>query len=206
MFVVAALWAVWPSHCLPVHFDSAVIAAAETRMWQAYYRGDKQVLFDELTTLMQDQFGLSGWTAKRVGFDLASGAKTFASAPGGDYEEMILPDLEKAYARIKDATGGDFDANEAARAELDWWVARRTPGQNSVEEVGRRIARLYAILYGQTNEHIERAGYLRAQAARVRDQSSDWPRVRQLLEESYSTLLKGIEGAEDTEVNTGRPR
>ena len=194
--VCAAVWLLWPSRPSAITFDSKAIAASETRMWQAYYRQDKQALFDELTALMLEQFAVTGITAKRVAYDLAMAAKDFASSRGG-YEAQVLPSLVSAYTRIQKASGAEFDPEAAARAELDWWVARRTPGQNSVEEVGRGIAKLYAILYGATNDHIERAGFLRAKAGRVRDESSDWPEVQRLLEESYGELLQGIEGAQD---------
>ena len=119
-------------------------------------------------------------------------AATFAFRGGKKNVGGIVNDVEKAYAHIRAATGQDFDPHEAAKAEVAWWVARRTPGHNSVEEVGSIIAELYAILYGQSNPDIEYAGYLRAKAARVRDKSADWVEVEKLLQQSYTHLLAGI--------------
>jgi len=192
----AVVWLLWPSRPGPISLDSKAMAAAETRMWQAYYAQDPAALFEELTGLMRAQFGVTGLTAKRIAYDLAMAAKDFASARG-DYEAKVLPSLVSAYTRIQKASGAEFDPEAAARAELGWWVARRPPVRHSTEEVGQGIAKLYAILYGETNEHIERAGFLRAKAGRVRDKTSDWPEVQRLLEESYAELLQGIEGAQD---------
>jgi hypothetical protein len=90
-------------------------------------------------------------------------------------------------------TNGTWDAEAAARAELEWWVKRRTPGQNSPEEVGRSIAKLYKTLYGRSNPDIEKAGLLRALAAHIRDTSHDWDKVDTLLKESYRSLIRGIQ-------------
>lgn len=82
-----------------------------------------------------------------------------------------------------------------ARAELGWWVARRTPGRNSPAQVGAEIANLYALLYGKTNPNLQKAGLLRAKAAYLRDQggnSPDWQEVERLLRESYEALVVGL--------------
>jgi hypothetical protein len=174
-------------------FDADRIALAETRMWKAYYSGDTQSLGSEMVALLNRQFGLSLTDAMEVGRDLAGAAMTFQGL-SGNYEQ-VLPGLERAYSRLKKSTGGTWDSAAAARAELDWWITRRTPGRDSPEEVGRAIARLYAILYGKTNPDIERAGLLRAQAAALRDSGAaraDWAEVERLLRQSYHALASGI--------------
>jgi len=175
-------------------FDPDRIAASETRMWQAYYRRDAQSLGREMVTLLRKQFGLSLADSIEVGKDLAGAAMAFQDSSRNS--DQVLPGLERAYARLKKVSGGTWDAAEAARAELDWWTARRTPGRDSAEEVGRAIVQLYAILYGKTNAHIERAGLLRAQAAELRDRGgerADWAEVERLLRESYRALCRGIQ-------------
>ena len=175
-------------------FDADKVAQAETRMWQAYYSGDKTQLGLQLIALLRNQHGLSLLEAKEIGELLASSAMKFRSA-NGDYESVALPDLSKAYGLIKRATGAPFDPGRVARAELAWWVARRTQGQNSAEQVGKRIAELYALLYGRDRPAFEKAGLLRAQAAEVRDsggKNSDWVYVEDLLRKSYRELKNGI--------------
>ena len=59
-------------------------------------------------------------------------------------------------------------------------------------------AQFYALLYGDTNPDIQRAGLLRAQAAALRDAggaNADWPKVEALLVDSYTSLHAGIQGA-----------
>lgn len=175
-------------------FDADKVARAETRLWQAYYSGDKTQLGLQLIALLRNQYGLSFLEAKEIGELLASSAMKFRSA-NGDYESIALPDLSKAYGLIKQATGASFDPDKVARAELAWWVARRTQGQNSAEQVGKRIAELYALLYGNDCPAFEKAGLLRAQAAEVRDsggQDVDWGHVEDMLRKSYRELKDGI--------------
>ena len=103
-----------------------------------------------------------------------------------------MANLIAAYELIRESTDGEFDAESVARAELAWWVARRDRQQNSAENAGKLIARLYAELYSRTNEGVERAGLLRAQAAVLRDQggiNADWQMIEQLLIESYRELV-----------------
>lgn len=176
----------------PFRFDPDRIAAAEARMWKAYYdRKIEQVGF-ELIQVLLEQFHLSFPDALAVAADLSSAALAFQSSRG-DYPNQVLPGLKSAYGRLKDLTQGTWDAEAAARAELAWWVKRRTPGHNSPEEVGRSIAHLYKILYGKSNKDIERAGLFRARAASLRDTGHDWPKVQSLLQESYRSLAQGIQ-------------
>ncbi len=178
------------------HFemDPGKVAAAETRMWQAYYTNDHIALRQELTNLLRSQFGISVSEANDISRLLASAAMKFESAES-NYKLTVLPDLELAYSMLENKLGISFNPKEAAGAELDWWVARRTPGRDSVEEVGRLIAHLYAVLFGENQQVFKRAGLLRAQAAHIRDEGGalcNWSEVEQQLQESYQALQEGL--------------
>ena len=169
------------------------LAAAETAMWKAYYAENKKGLVLQLIKMERNQFGLSYSEATEVAKDLAKAALKFKSA-SQNFETNVLPDLRSAYARIKKNTGSAFDPDAVARAELAWWVDRRTPGLSD-EQVGAEIANLYALLYGESKPAFQKAGLLRAQAAQLRDQGgiyADWKKVEELLRESYSSLAQGL--------------
>jgi hypothetical protein len=183
---------VWADNRFKINPDK--VAAAEVRMWKAYYSNNINVLRQELLKLLQSQFDLSLIEAIDVGKPLALAAMKFDRARS-NYKLKVLPDLELAYSRLKKATGTIYDSKEAARAELDWWAARRTPEIDNPKEVGHRIARLYTVLFGGSRPEFERAGLLRAQAAHLRDKGGsrcDWDTVEQLLLESYQTLQDGL--------------
>lgn len=177
-------------------FDPAVVGKSETRMWQAYYGGDPFALGREMLALQMSQLGVSAAEAIAIGEPLGRAAMTFSNTHEG-YERDVLPALVEGYTRIAKVMGGSWDPKEAAKRELAWWVARRTPGENDPRNVGRRIADLYALLYGQRNAEIERAGLLRAQAAFARDKAAakgrppPWDTIEKQLVESYAALVKG---------------
>lgn len=182
----------WPDARFEINPDK--IAAAETRMWKSYYSRDLETFRQELVNLLQGQFGISPHEAQAVGEPFAGAVMRFESA-GSRYQHTVLPSLKLAYSHLKQKVAISFDPEEAAEAELDWWVARRTPGKDSVEAVGRLIARFYTTLFGDIQPAFERAGLLRAQAAHRRDKGGaqcDWNMVEQLLRESYQALREGL--------------
>lgn len=183
---------VWAGHRFKINPDE--VATAEVQMWKAYYSNNVMVLRRELLKLIRSQFSLSIMEAMNVCEPLALAAMKFDKATS-DYKLKVLPDLERAYVRLKNATGILYDPKEAARAELDWWVARRTPGIDNPQEVGHRIALLYTVIFGKSSQKFEQAGLLRAQAAHLRDKGGamcDWKEVERLLLESYRILQEGL--------------
>jgi len=174
--------------------DPDKIASAETRMWRAYYGADLPAFHREMVALLQAQFRLAPADAERIAKNLTVAAMKFAIS-GGNYEQVVLPDLEVAYLQLKAVLKLSFDPREAAQAELAWWVARRTPGQDTPQQVGKRIARLYAILYGRERPEFLEAGVLRAEAAQLRDRrgiNCDWTEVDRLLRRSYRVLADAV--------------
>jgi hypothetical protein len=170
-------------------FDPSRLADLEVQMWQAYYDRDTVRLFRLLVVSLREQYHYSWFNAASAGFDLAQAASTFAELDAG--YESVLPDLESAYTTARDWLGAGFDPAEVARAELAWWVARRTPGQDSPERVGGLIADEYALLFEAQRFRVLRAGQLRAEAASLRDRqpdSPDWDRIGGLLAESFEQL------------------
>ena len=165
-------------------------------MWQAYYAKERVRLFTLLTTMLREQYHYSWATASIEAFHLARAAATFADLKGG--YDVVLPDLEAAYAKLRSWTGAGFDPPAVARAELAWWVARRIPGQNSPEQVGQLIAEEYALLYETSRERVAEAALLRAEAAALRDAratSPDWNAIARLLQRSYRELLLAVASA-----------
>jgi hypothetical protein len=177
-------------------FRPARLADLEVRMWQAYYARERVRLFTLLTTMLREQYHYSWATASLEAFHLAHAAATFGDL--NDNYDVVLPDLEAAYEKARSWTDAAFDPRAVARAELAWWVARRVPGQNSPEQIGRLIADEYALLYETSPENVGAAALLRAKAAAIRDVAADhpdWPAIARLLRASYDELLAALAGA-----------
>jgi hypothetical protein len=169
------------------------LADLEVGMWQAYYAKQRVRLFSLLVTMLHEQYRYSWGTATVEAFHLARAAATFGDLRGG--YEVVLPDLEAAYATARSWLRAGFDPAAVARAELAWWVARRIPGQNSPEQVGALMAEEYALLYETSRGSVTRAALLRAEAGALRDAqaaSPDWETIRRLLRESYRDLLAAL--------------
>ena len=174
-------------------FDPDRTAALEVDMWQAYYKKEKFRLFRGLVTLTHEQYRYPWAKATRASFHLARAAARFSEIRDG-YDE-VLPDLEAAYTIARDWTHSSFEPRAVAKAELAWWVARRVPGQNAPEQVGRLIAEENALLYAVPVDRVLEASTLRARAGRLRDDGgdrADWAEVSRLLVQSYRLLHAAV--------------
>jgi hypothetical protein len=190
-FVLIMVSMAWSNRMM---IDPDRVARSETRMWKACYTEDAMTVGMEIVEMLSSHFDLSRPDAMEVAQPLLRATMTFKGVKS-NYENLVLPDLAEAYMRLRRASGIKFSPNDAARAELDWWVAGRTPGIDSPEEVGQRIARLYTLLFGENKQEFEKAGLLRARAAYVRDtggMNCDWDKVEKLLKKSYRELQKGL--------------
>ena len=170
-------------------FDADRLASLEMRMWQAYYAKERKRLFLLLITMMHEQYHFSWATATVEAFHLARAAATFGDLRGN--YDVVLPDLEAAYEKVRSWTGAGFDPRAVARAELVWWEARRIPGRNSPEQVGQLIADEYALLYETSPAQMAVPARLRAEAAALRDaraDNPDWTTIIRLLQQSYREL------------------
>jgi hypothetical protein len=174
-------------------FDPDRTAALEVDMWQAYYKGENTRLFRGLVTLTHEQFRYSWARALQASVHLGRAAARFAGMRS-DYE-TVLPDLEAGYTIARDWTNETFDPKAVAKAELAWWVARRTKGQDSPESVGGLIADENALLYHVPRERLLDASILRARAGKLRDEGgdhADWTEVSRLLVQSFRALYAAI--------------
>jgi hypothetical protein len=174
-------------------FDPDRTADLEVDMWRGYYAHENIRLFADLTTMLHEQNRYPWAEAAVAAYHLSRAASTFAETHTA--YELLLPDLEAAYATAKDWTQSAFDPAAVARAELAWWVARRIPGQNSPDQVGGLIADENSLLYGVPRDRVLAASILRARAGRLRDdggESADWAAVSDLLHQSYRQLHDAV--------------
>jgi hypothetical protein len=175
------------------HFNPDRLADLELRMWQAYYAKERVRLFGLLVTMLHEQYRYSWATATREAFHLARAAARFGDLRGN--YDVVLPDLEAAYATARSWLHAGFDPRTVAHAELAWWVARRLPGENDPTHVGSLIADEYALLYETNRESVLTAARLRAEAAALRDsqaRSPDWDTIASLLQRSYRELFAAL--------------
>lgn len=115
-----------------------------------------------------------------------------------DYDSKILPKLTKVFGDIRGMTFLNFDPAALARAELEWWVARRDPKRLDFETVGNLMTKTYVLLYGGKDTNYRKPAYLRAFAARYRDVcqdllEKDWQLVELILTAGYECLENNLQ-------------
>jgi len=174
-------------------FDPVRMADLELRMWRASYENDRVRLLGLLVTTLREQYRYSWAVAAIEGFRLARAAARFSEVQSN--YDAVLPDLEAAYTTARSWLRADFEPAAVARAELAWWVARRTPGRNDAATVAGLIADEHVLLYETSRDLVMFPAQLRAEAAALRDanpERPDWDTIGRLLEESYAALSRAL--------------
>ena len=181
-------------------FDAARMAQLETAMWRDYYEKRYPALFYHLYESTRSQFGFSPLESLRIALSAAQAARAFQPTHSRSEADAALPHLVTYYGLLRGAAPADFDTNEIARRELDWWQARREaigPG-----DYGRTISAVAALTYGKSMEQPDLAafGVARAEAMAYRDAraqnitEADWSEIERQLRGAYARLRAGIGG------------
>lgn len=203
LFVAIAL----PIFAEPVNPEE--IAKAEVDSWKAYYEKDPVGILTNLSTMIRLQYqikdpGLLRQVTYQLGTAIAKFGEMSHSADLAQYNKEVLPLLIEGYKSLKEATQSQWNAEKAAKYDMEWWMARRGGKKlNNPENVAQSMAKLYQVVYGDKDQfHFARAAYLRASAARYRDlakwdwgniQPKDWQIIQEILQQAYTELVLGIE-------------
>ncbi len=194
----AAAYACWPRKADLRSFAPAEMAHLETAMWRDYYDKRYPALFYHLYASSRTQFGFSPLDSVRVALSAMQAARTFQPTHSRSEAQAALPSLLAYYGLLREAAPVAFDVNEAARAELDWWQARREAV--APLEYGAAVARVAAITYGRPagDSAILQFGTARAQAMADRDAhgeaitDADWGRIEDELRHAYDALKAAV--------------
>jgi hypothetical protein len=170
-------------------FDADVVAAYEAAGWQAVRARQEFAVYFNFVQMLREQHRYTWFRALQAGFYLTRATTSFTSL--NSRYERVLPDLE-ATARIEQAfKHAPFDAAAAAKAQLNWWIARKRRDTNTVERIGALMADEYNLRYPKAGGGTSEAGHLRAQAVKLFDEGGvdpDWAAIRDLLTQSYRAL------------------
>jgi len=181
-------------------FDPDEVARLETAMWRSYYSRQRVALFRQLSELLRTQYRLRLWRSNRVAYHAARAAFVFKDGRGRSDYERALPDLVNFYRALREVSDIDFDAERAARLELEWWIVHRERRRRAPGDLARALADLAAELYRVPAERLAEHAQLRAEAMRIRDDRAgvggvtedDWRRIDELLHQSWRSLLRAV--------------
>jgi hypothetical protein len=181
-------------------FDADRVATLDTAMWRSYYSRDRVMLFTQLGDLLEGEFHFPLWRRQRVAMYAAKAAFVFKDGKTRADYEKALPDLKRFYGEIHDVSSIDFNVDEAARLELEWWIVHRQREQHAPGDLSKALAASAAVVYRVPADSLREYGDLRAQAMEIRDDTQygggvteeDWQHIDDLLHRSWASLYKAV--------------
>ncbi len=192
-----------PSQASPMRtFDPRKVAYLEKEAWVAYYQKRWFRLLQMVIDLVETTFGLSFFQALWAGYLNTRAQVAFAPFPNNNVPQAEEY-MRRFYAFIKNIHHENFDVDETARREVNWWVIhRKLFGQTENQELVDALADLYASSYQVPREKVVPAAYHRAQAMIHSDRwvkserAGDSPLLSQEEEElykSYAALREAVQ-------------
>ncbi len=181
-------------------FDADEVARLETVMWRSYYTRERLQLFNQLAELLRTQYNLPVWRSNAVAYQAAKAAFVFKDGHSRADYEKALPKLLNFYRGIREVSDVEFDAERAARLELEWWIIHRQRQSHAPGDLARALAELPAEIYRVPAENLMEHARLRAEAMEIRDREAeaggvteeDWKRIDALLHASWQSLRKAV--------------
>src|SRR6266568_9690496 len=181
-------------------FDPDEVARLETAMWRSYYDQQRLRLFNELSELLRTQYHMPLIRSNHVAYYAANAAFVFKQGKERVDYEKALPDLLKFYGEIRKLSDIPFDAERAARLELEWWIIHRQRAQHAPGDLDKALAELQAELYRIPVDRVMEHGRLRAEAMTIRDTKAettgvteeDWAKINELLRQSWRSLAQAV--------------
>jgi len=207
LLVVGVLLGVWIAldlftpHKVDIRdFDADEVARLDTAMWRSYYNRERLKLYSQLTELLEKQYKLNFWRRQLIAYRAAKATFVFKDGRSRADYERALPDLEKFYASIRDISKTDFDAQKAAKLELEWWIIHRERNKYKEGDLARALAETAAEIYKMPVENFIEHGRLRAEAMEIRDtraeaggvSEEDWQKIDALLHQSWRSLQSAV--------------
>jgi hypothetical protein len=181
-------------------FDPEEVARLDTAMWRSYYGKRRVALFRRLAELLRTQYRMPLLRSHLVAYQAAKAAFIFKDGKSRADYEKALPNLLSFYAEIRKVSNVEFDAQRAARLELEWWIIHRERAKYQAGDLERALAELAAELYQMPAERMMEHARLRADAMRIRDRKAeeggvteeDWKKIDELLRASWLSLSHAV--------------
>jgi hypothetical protein len=176
------------------------VARLDTAMWRSYYSKERLRMYSELTELLQKQYKLPFWRRQLIAYYAAKAAFVFKDGKSRTDYEKALPDLRKFYGEIRSISTTDFDIEQAAKTELEWWIVHRDRKNYPADALPNALAEAAAAIYNLPKEKFLEYGQFRTDAMKIRDTKAeqggvteeDWQKIDELLHNSWRSLHKSV--------------
>lgn len=183
-------------------FDPVRVARYEKDCWVAYYQRRWFALLRLLIGLVRSTYGLSLLQAIYIGVPMTRAQIAFA--PKDNDVPKATEYMRQFFAFIRRVHHEDFDPDQAARAEVNWWIVHRQYfGHSDHPAVADAVAQAYAAAYSIDPARVRDAARHRARAMVHSDawvQSERDPNSPLLAQEeaelikSYAALREAVAG------------
>lgn len=183
-------------------FDPARVAHLETENWVAYYQKRWVRLLQVSVGMVKEAFGLNTWQALQAAYLVGRAEIAAAPFPDNDVPRAEAY-MRRFYDLVKRVHHDQFDVEQAARLEVNWWVVHRQYfGQADNQPLVEALVDLYAATFQLPHERVREAAFRRAEAMRYSDRwvneskASDSPLLAQVESEllkSYTALRAAVE-------------
>jgi len=185
-------------------FDPEVVARLDTDMWRSYYAKERLKLFNQLASLLRQQYKMPMARSYVVALDAAKAAFVFKDGKSRADYERALPDLVSYYQAIHNVSETTFDVNRAAALELEWWIVHRERHHHAEGDLDQALADLAAEVYRMPAPRFAEHARYRAEAMIVRDtraekrklSEADWEKIHSLLRQSWTSLWHAVNDTE----------
>lgn len=186
-------------------FEAQALAQLETAMWRAYY--DKRVvaLFKLSLHMLQEQLGFNLAQALVGAYRLTAAAFVFKRGrKRADYEKALRW-LVPFYRKAQQVHNGQWQPEEVARLELEWWIIHRHEfGLGNTSRLETSLAQLAGQLYHIPAKNLQKYGEHRAQAMLISDEINqrksrgevfepNWKSIESALYQAFSSLSQQIQ-------------
>jgi len=142
--------------------DPRKLAFYEKENYVAYYEKNWLKLLRMSVGMVKEAFGLSWLQAIYGAYLVARAEIAFAPFPENDVPRAITY-VRRFYQFIKNVHREDFDIEQAAQLEVNWWgVHRKLFGNEQNQELVDALTSLYEEVYGVELEKFKEAAYQRA--------------------------------------------
>jgi len=192
----------WPVRTDIRVFDADHMARLDTDMWRSYYDKKPVALYFQLGQVLRDEFHMTLVRSYVTAFRAAHAAFVFKRGHARADYERALPELERYFADIHSISETPFDAGQAARTELEWWIVHRERAVHAPGDLSRSLAAAAGVLYQVDPARLGTYGDERAIAMTIRDDrqaaggvsESDWDAIDGHLRRSWSALRAALRG------------
>lgn len=179
-------------------FDPQEVTRLDTAMWRSYYSRERLRLFRQLSELLRTQYRLPYLRSNLTAYHAARAAFVFKDGKSRADYEKALPDLISFYTEIRRVSDVEFNAERAARLELEWWIIHRERAKHQPGDLERALAEAAAEVYQVPAERMMEHARLRAEAMKIRDAKAeaggvteeDWMKIDELLRASWQSLAR----------------